>query len=77
MESKKLHSAIDFPVEADRLRHLVHQTDAACGDRSHPRSDLVGCSCAPQHWAAIVAAALVLAIKPSLDLAFETPQLSS
>jgi len=77
MESKKLHSPIDLPVEADRLRHLVHQTDAARGDRSHTRSDLVACSRAAKHWATIVVAAIVLALKPPLDLTFETPQLSS
>ena len=77
MESKKLHSAIDLPVETDRLRHLVHQADAARGDRSHTRSDLIACSCPAQHWAAIVVAALVLPLEPSFNLAFETPQLSS
>jgi hypothetical protein len=77
MESKKLHSAIDLPVETDRPRHLVHQTDPARGDRSHTRSDLIACSRPAQHWAAIVVAALVLALEPSLDLTFETPQLSS
>ena len=35
MEPKKLHLPIDLPIEANRLRHLVHQTDAACGNCSH------------------------------------------
>jgi len=55
----------------------VHQADAASGDRSHTRCDLVGRSRAAQDRAPIVRVALVLALEPSLDLAFETPQLSS
>jgi hypothetical protein len=77
MESEKSYPAIDLPIETNRLRHLVHQADASRGDRSHPRCDLVGCSRAAKHWAAIVVAALVLARESSFDLAFETPQLSS
>ncbi len=56
---------------ARHFREPQHQTDPARGDRSHTRSDLIACSRPAQHWTAIVVAALILALKPPLDLAFE------
>jgi hypothetical protein len=77
MNGKEADSAVDLSVEADRQRHLVHQTDASRRDRSNTRSDLVPRPRPAQHGAAIVLAARVLALEPTLDLTFETPKLSS
>jgi len=55
----------------------VHQADAARSDRPHTRGNPIGGSRAAKDRAAIVRVTLVLALESSLDLAFETPQLSS
>ena len=77
MEAEKLYLVIDLPVETYRLRHLMHQADAARGNRAYTGGDPVDGSGAAQHRAAVMHVALVLTLEPPLNLTFETAKLSS
>jgi len=77
MESKKAHGLINRLIEPDRLRHLVHQANAARSDRTYPRRDFVDRARATQHRATIVKDTPVLVREPPLDLTFEKAELPS